>query len=69
MQKNKHKKKLKAKAKLMIFLSILLVLFIAVLLFFNYFVNPVIIEVSEATITSMTSKSVNSAVQSVINNT
>lgn len=69
MQKNKHKKKLKAKAKLMIFLSILLVLFIAILLFFNYFVNPVIIEVSEATITSMTSKSVNSAVQSVINNT
>lgn len=53
----------------MIALSILLILFILVLLFFNYYVNPVIIEVSEATITSLTSKSVNSAVQSVINNT
>lgn len=69
MQKNKQRKKLRAKSKLMIALSILLILFILVLLFFNYYVNPVIIEVSEATITSLTSKSVNSAVQSVINNT
>ncbi len=42
---------------------------LAIFLFFNFHVNPIIIEVSEASIRSLTSKSVNSAVQSVINNT
>ncbi|MBQ7977313.1 MAG: sporulation protein YunB [Clostridia bacterium] len=69
MPKNRIKRKLRAKTKLLIALVILLVIFISVLLFFNYYVNPVIIQVSEATVTSLTSKSVNSAVQTVINNT
>ncbi len=42
---------------------------LTIFLFFNFHVNPIIIEVSEASIRSLTSKSVNSAVQSVINNT
>lgn len=36
---------------------------------FNMYVNPIIITISQAQIKSMTTKSVNSAVQSVINNT
>jgi len=42
---------------------------LSIFLFFNFHVNPIIIEVSEASIRSLASKSVNSAVQSVINNT
>ncbi|MBR4270869.1 MAG: sporulation protein YunB [Clostridia bacterium] len=57
------------RVKLWWFFSVFFLLFVGVLLFFNYYVNPIIIEVSEATIKSLTSKSVNSAVQTVLNNT
>ena len=49
--------------------SVIAIVSLSMLLFFNFHVNPIIIEVSEASIKSLTSKSVNSAVQSVINNT
>ena len=69
MQKNKIRKKLRARTKLMITLGVLLVLIVSILLFFNLHVNPVIIEFSEATVKSITNRSVNSAVSSVLNNT
>lgn len=63
----KFRKKIRLKHKLWIFISILLVLIISVLLYFNYCVNPVIISTSEAKIKSLTSRAVNSAVQTVVN--
>ncbi|MBO5103226.1 MAG: sporulation protein YunB [Clostridia bacterium] len=68
MRKNKFRRRLKPKTKLMITISCLLVVVILVFLFFNNYVNPVIITISEAKVQSMTAQSVNSAVQSVINN-
>ena len=49
--------------------GVIIVALLSIFLFFNFHVNPIIIEVSEASIRSLASKSVNSAVQSVINNT
>lgn len=69
MRKSKFERKRSLKAKLWISLSIFVVFLTLILLFFNLYVNPVIIEISEATVKSLTTKSVNSAVQSVINNT
>ena len=61
--------KLRTRSKLWITLAILLVILVSVLLYFNFYVNPVIIQISEASVKSQTSQSVNSAVYSVINNT
>ncbi len=69
MRKIRLRKRLRAKSKLIITLAVLLVILVFVLLFFNFYVNPVIIQISEATVKSLTSKSVNSAVYSIINNT
>lgn len=65
----KKYRKWKKKTKLYIALSIIFAVLIATLIFFNVYVNPVIITISEAKVQSMTAQSVNSAVQSVINNT
>jgi len=62
------KRKLR-KRKRWVVVSVIAIVSLSMLLFFNFHVNPIIIEVSEASIKSLTSKSVNSAVQSVINNT
>lgn len=64
----RKKRRLRAKQKFWIFISILLALIIAILIFFNTYVNPIIIVTSEATVQSLTSRAVNSAVQSVLNN-
>ena len=61
--------RLKKKTKLIIALSIIFAMILLIFLFFNTYVNPVIITISEAKIQSLTSQSVNSAVQTVINNT
>ena len=63
------KRKLNRQTKKWVVWGVIVTLLLSILLFFNFHVNPIIIEVSEASIRSLTSKSVNSAVQSVINNT
>ena len=62
------KRQLRTRTKLYITLAVLLVIVVSILLFFNLHVNPVIVEFSEATVKSITNRSVNSAVQSVISN-
>lgn len=69
MRKKEYHKKFSVKTKLWIMLACFVSILVFILLFFNFYVNPVIIEISEATVKSMTSKSVNSAVQTIINNT
>jgi len=69
LNKNNIKKKWSRKRKLTVFFSIFLVFIVIVFAFFNSYVNPIIIAVSEAKVSTMATKSVNSAVQSVINNT
>ena len=69
MRKKEYHKKFSVKTKLWIMLACFVTILVFILLFFNFYVNPVIIEISEATVKSMTSKSVNSAVQTIINNT
>ncbi len=69
MKKFKRVKKMSKKMRFWCIVGIFFLIFGCVLLFFNYHVNPIIIEVSEASIKSLTSKSVNSAVQTVLNNT
>ncbi len=67
--KKRKSKRLKPKTKVIITLLSIFALILAVMLFFNMYVNPVIITISEAKVKSLTSQSVNSAVQTVINNT
>jgi len=69
LNKNNIKKKWSRKRKLTVFFSIFLIFLVLVFAFFNSYVNPIIIAVSEAKVSTMATKSVNSAVQSVINNT
>lgn len=63
----KKQHKFKFKTRLMFALINILLVLILVFLFFTSCVNPVIIETSEAKIKSLTSRAVNSAVQTVIN--
>ena len=66
----KYKKShLSKKRKLGIVLSIFLIVIVCVFVFFNTYVNPIIITISQAQIKAMATKAVNSAVQTVINNT
>ena len=69
MQKTKIRHKLFKKRRFSIALFVILLIIIALLVFFNNYVNPIIITISEAKIKSMTTKAVNGAVQTVINNT
>jgi len=57
------------KKKRIIRIMVLLILIIGVFTFFNMYVKPVIINVSEAKVKSLSTQAINSAVQSVINNT
>ncbi|MBQ7602612.1 MAG: sporulation protein YunB [Clostridia bacterium] len=68
MQKIKRRR-LSKKRKLIILLSLFLVVMITIFVFFNTYVNPIIITISQAQVKAMTTKAVNSAVQTVINNT
>lgn len=65
----KRRKRFSAKTKIIIFLISLFCVLLSILLFFNLYVNPIIITISEAKIQSITAQSVSSAVQTVINNT
>lgn len=69
MQIKKLRKRLSKKRKLILVFSILLIIFIFTLVFFNSYVNPIIITISEASVKTMSTKAVNGAVQTVINNT
>ena len=69
MQKHKFHRKISKKKKLFIVLTVFLLILIFLFVFFNNYVNPIIITISEAKVKSMTTKAVNSAVQTVINNT
>ncbi len=69
MRKKSIKRKLKPKTKICLVLLSFALVIIFTFVFFNTYVNPVIITVSEAKVQSMTAQSVNSAVQTVINNT
>lgn len=66
--RTKKVKRLKRKTKLLLVLFGIFFGLVMILVFFNVYVNPVIITVSEAKVQSMTAQSVNSAVQSIINN-
>ncbi len=68
MRKFKFKKRFNFKSKWFIATAILVVIIVLIILFFNFCVNPVILTISEAKIKSITSQSVNSAVQTVISN-
>lgn len=68
MQKIKRRR-LSKKRKLIILLSLFLITMITIFVFFNTYVNPIIITISQAQVKAMTTKAVNSAVQTVINNT
>ncbi len=50
-------------------LVFLLIIIISIFVFFNVYVNPIIITISQAKIKTMATKAVNGAVQTVINNT
>ncbi len=65
--RKKLKKKLSHKARIIVFLSILFAIVLSIFLFFNLYINPVIITISEAKVQSITAQSVSSAVQTVIN--
>lgn len=65
----KIRNKLSKKRRFLIVLFVFLTIFIALLVFFNNYVNPIIITISEAKVKAMTTKAVNGAVQTVINNT
>lgn len=69
MQTKKRRKRLSKKRKLVVVLVVLLIIFISTLVFFNSYVNPIIITISEASVKTMATKAVNGAVQTVINNT
>ena len=69
MQKRYKRHKLTLKRKFLILFILLLIVMLGVFVFFNVYVNPIIITISQAKIKSMTTKAVNSAVQTVINNT
>ena len=69
MQKRYRSHKLTLKRKFLILFILLLIVMLGVFVFFNVYVNPIIITISQAKIKSMTTKAVNSAVQTVINNT
>ena len=69
MQKHKFHRKISKKKKLFIVLTVFLLILVFLCVFFNNYVNPIIITISEAKVKSMTTKAVNSAVQTVINNT
>ena len=69
MQKHKFHRKISKKKKLFIVLTVFLLILVFLFVFFNNYVNPIIITISEAKVKSMTTKAVNSAVQTVINNT
>lgn len=62
------KRKLRPKQKFWIFISAFLAVIIMVLIFFNAYVNPIIVVASEAKVQSLTSKALSSAVQTVLNN-
>ena len=66
---NRYKRKWSRKKRLTVFLSLVLVLIAGIFLFFNSYVNPIIFSISEATVTSMSTKAINSAVRTVISNT
>ena len=65
----KRRKRFSAKTRIIIFLISVFCVLLSILLFFNLYVNPIIITISEAKIQSITAQSVSSAVQTVINNT
>lgn len=62
-----RRRHLSRKAKLAIFLSALFMFLLSVFLFFNLYINPIIITISEAKVQSITAQSVSSAIQTVIN--
>ena len=62
-------KRVKRKRKRLSKILIILMLIMLAFTFFNMYVKPVIINVSEAKVKSLSTQAINSAVQSVINNT
>ena len=62
-------KKRKRKRRRIVTILLLLIILILIFTFFNMYVKPVIINVSEAKVKSLSTQAINSAVQSVINNT
>lgn len=69
MQKIKKRHKFFGKRKFVVALIAFVLLIVFMFVFFNNYVNPIIITISEAKVKSMTTKAVNGAVQTVINNT
>ena len=59
---------LSKKHKITITITVFFLIIVSIFVFFNVYVNPIIITISQAQIKSMATKSVNSAVQTVINN-
>ncbi|MDY2696533.1 MAG: sporulation protein YunB [Eubacteriales bacterium] len=57
----------RVKRKLIIFLVVLFLIFISLLLYLNYVVNPVIISTSSAKVRSLSQRAVENAVKQVIN--
>ena len=57
----------RVKRKLIIFLAVLFLIFISLLLYLNYVVNPVIISTSSAKVRSLSQRAVENAVKQVIN--
>lgn len=66
--RKKRKRRLTHKTRVIVFLTILFAILLSVFLFFNLYINPVIITISEAKVQSITAQSVSSAIQTVINN-
>lgn len=64
---SREKKKLTARQKCGMVIACLLVFIIGVILYLNYVVNPVIIQMSEAKVRSLATKAVGSAIYEIVN--
>ncbi len=69
MQKRFKRHRFSRRQKFLVLLVFLLIIIISIFVFFNVYVNPIIITISQAKIKTMATKAVNGAVQTVINNT
>ena len=69
MQKRFKRHRFSRRQKFLVLLVFLLIIIISIFVFFNVYVNPIIITISQAKIKTMATKAVNGVVQTVINNT
>ena len=64
---NGESKKSKSVRRLIIFISVIVIIGIAVLIYFNTVINPVIVTTSESKIKMLTSRAVNSTISEILN--